>query len=169
MGEIFFEVIYLIRFFFLLSENTFEARLEKGSRGLGLSVTGGVDTAEQYPGLIRIKRIFPHQPAWECGILQLGDVILAANGVPLTGLTNYVSITERILLNRQNFNFFRLFEELESLTAVRVVPMPVILVFGSFGYGGSWSCSPGPTFSSVILKNGLRGSRGNRNPALERC
>ncbi|KAL0274552.1 UNVERIFIED_CONTAM: hypothetical protein PYX00_002652 [Menopon gallinae] len=80
------------QFPFVTKENTYEARLEKGSRGLGLSVTGGVDTAEKYPGLIRIKRIFPNQPAWECQMLQVGDIILAANGVPLTGLTNYEAL-----------------------------------------------------------------------------
>lgn len=82
---------------FFFSENTFEARLEKGSRGLGLSVTGGIDTADQHPGLIRIKRLFPHQPAWECGSLELGDIILEANGTPLTGLTNHVRISLAVL------------------------------------------------------------------------
>lgn len=67
--------------------------LVKGSRGLGLSVTGGVDSNEQWPGLIRIKRLFPHQPAWESGQLAQGDILLVANNTPLTGLTNYVSIT----------------------------------------------------------------------------
>nr|CAD7595215.1 unnamed protein product [Timema genevievae] len=57
--------------------------------GLGLSVTGGVDTTEQWPGLIRIKRLFPHQPAWQTGQLSQGDILLAANGVPLSGLSNY--------------------------------------------------------------------------------
>nr|CAD7454456.1 unnamed protein product [Timema tahoe] len=70
-------------------ESTFEACVLKGSRGLGLSVTGGVDTTEQWPGLIRIKRLFPHQPAWQTGQLSQGDILLAANGVPLSGLSNY--------------------------------------------------------------------------------
>jgi hypothetical protein len=65
--------------------------LLKGSRGLGLSVTGGVDSGEQWPGLVRIKRLFQHQPAWQTGQLAQGDVLLAANGVHLIGLTNYVS------------------------------------------------------------------------------
>ncbi|KAK6629940.1 hypothetical protein RUM43_003761 [Polyplax serrata] len=77
---------------FISKENTFEAKLAKGSRGLGLSVTGGIDTADEHPGLIRIKRIFPHQPAWECGILELGDVILEVNGTPLTGLSNHEAL-----------------------------------------------------------------------------
>jgi hypothetical protein len=74
-----------------VAEATFEVSLLKASRGLGLSVTGGTDSGEQWPGLIRIKRLFPHQPAWQSGQLNQGDVLLVANGVPLIGLTNYVS------------------------------------------------------------------------------
>ena len=65
----------------------------KSSQGLGLSVAGGVDSGDQWPGLIRIKRLFVHQPAWQSGQLSQGDILLAANGVTLIGLTNYVSET----------------------------------------------------------------------------
>nr|CAD7266312.1 unnamed protein product [Timema shepardi] len=74
------------------AQSTFETCVLKGSRGLGLSVTGGVDTKEQWPGLIRIKRLFPHQPAWQTGQLSQGDILLAANGVPLSGLSNYQAL-----------------------------------------------------------------------------
>lgn len=60
--------------------------LQKSSRGLGLSVSGG-GTA----GPVRVKRLFPQQPAALSNKLQIGDILLAANGTPLTGLTNYVS------------------------------------------------------------------------------
>lgn len=60
--------------------------LQKSSRGLGLSVSGG-GTA----GPVRVKRLFPQQPAALSNKLQTGDILLAANGIPLTGLTNYVS------------------------------------------------------------------------------
>lgn len=70
----------------------FEVRLTKGTRGLGLSVTGGADSTEPWPGLVRVKRLFPHQPAWTDGRLAPGDVLLEANSVPLTGLSNYVSL-----------------------------------------------------------------------------
>ena len=76
---------------FCVAEATTEVSLLKGSQGLGLSVAGGVDSGEQWPGLIRIKRLFVHQPAWQSGQLSHGDILLAANGVPLVGLTNYVS------------------------------------------------------------------------------
>lgn len=61
--------------------------LKKSSRGLGLSVSGG-GTA----GPVRVKRLFPQQPAALSNKLQAGDILLAANDVPLTGLTNYVSL-----------------------------------------------------------------------------
>lgn len=62
----------------------------KNERGLGISVYGGIDINVSYRGLIRIKRLFPNQPAWCTGILQPGDILLEANEVSLTGLTNHV-------------------------------------------------------------------------------
>lgn len=55
-------------------------------------MTGGIDTGGSWPGLIRIKRLFPHQPASSSGVLNVGDLLLEANGISLTGLTNYVSV-----------------------------------------------------------------------------
>lgn len=37
--------------------------------------------------LVRIKKLFPGQPAEESGQIQEGDVILAVNGEPLKGLS----------------------------------------------------------------------------------
>lgn len=82
---------HILLFFFLVTDSTFTVTLQKGTRGLGLSVTGGIETDERWPGLIRIKRLFPHQPAWQSGHLAHGDILIAANNTPLTGLTNYVS------------------------------------------------------------------------------
>lgn len=73
-----------------ISDCCFAVQVPKGPRGLGLSVSGGVDTNAAFPGLIRIKRLFPNQSAWCTGMLQPGDILLEANGVPLTGLTNHV-------------------------------------------------------------------------------
>ncbi|CAH1971377.1 unnamed protein product, partial [Acanthoscelides obtectus] len=74
-------------------DSTFTVRLQKGSRGLGLSVCGGIDsTSGSWPGLVRVKRLFPHQPASACGLLNVGDLLLGANGVALTGLTNYEAL-----------------------------------------------------------------------------
>ncbi|GAB1866909.1 PTN13 phosphatase [Camponotus japonicus] len=68
-------------------ESTFRVTLQKSSRGLGLSVSGG-GTA----GPVRVKRLFPQQPAALSNKLQIGDILLAANGIPLTGLTNYEAL-----------------------------------------------------------------------------
>lgn len=73
-----------------ISDCCFAVQVPKGPRGLGLSVSGGVDTNAAFPGLIRIKRLFPNQSAWCTGMLQPGDILLEANAVPLTGLTNHV-------------------------------------------------------------------------------
>lgn len=86
---IFFITIYAP--FVCFTDCCFMVQVPKGPRGLGLSVSGGVDTNAVFPGLIRIKRLFPHQSAWCTGMLQPGDILLEANGTPLTGLTNYVS------------------------------------------------------------------------------
>ncbi|XP_014477213.1 PREDICTED: uncharacterized protein LOC106745796 [Dinoponera quadriceps] len=68
-------------------ESTFRVTLQKSSRGLGLSLSGG-GTA----GPVRVKRLFPQQPAALSNKLQSGDILLAANGIPLTGLTNYEAL-----------------------------------------------------------------------------
>lgn len=68
--------------------------LQKSSRGLGLSVSGG-GTA----GPVRVKRLFPQQPAALSNKLQSGDILLAANGISLTDLTNYVS-NQPVTINR---------------------------------------------------------------------
>ncbi|XP_053678136.1 uncharacterized protein LOC128728533 [Anopheles nili] len=74
---------------FITKDTIFSVQVSKSTRGLGLSVSGGSDSNAPFAGLIRIKRLFPHQAAWATGMLQPGDIILEANGVPLTGLTNY--------------------------------------------------------------------------------
>ncbi|XP_039289008.1 uncharacterized protein LOC111049444 [Nilaparvata lugens] len=84
----------------LTPENTFTVCLVKGSQGLGLSVAGGREEGGGPsrceggwpPGLVRIKRLFPNQPAWQCGRLRQGDILLSVNKVPLTGLTNYEAL-----------------------------------------------------------------------------
>ncbi|NXO34302.1 FRPD2 protein, partial [Locustella ochotensis] len=45
------------------------------------------DACEHFGGaIVRIKRLFPGQPAEENGEIEVGDVILAVNGKPLKGL-----------------------------------------------------------------------------------
>ncbi|XP_059612237.1 uncharacterized protein LOC132258781 isoform X2 [Phlebotomus argentipes] len=77
---------------FITKDCTFSVEITKGPRGLGLSISGGAESSAVFPGLIRIKRLFPHQAAWATGMLQPGDILLEANGTPLTGLTNYEAL-----------------------------------------------------------------------------
>ncbi|XP_049868253.1 uncharacterized protein LOC126368367 isoform X2 [Pectinophora gossypiella] len=70
---------------FINEENTFTVVVEKDGRGLGMSVCGG-------GGLVRIRRLYPPQPAWRTGRLAPRDLLLAANNVPLAGLTTYEAL-----------------------------------------------------------------------------
>lgn len=117
----------------LITDNVIKVMVEKTAQGLGLSVTGGLPAAcpdasedgvqttrsSAWIGLIRIKKIFPHGAAWQTGKLNVGDVLLAADGIPLTGCTNYVSfppsldigwlsitIVKLCYLFRKHFKFF---------------------------------------------------------------
>ncbi|XP_063048158.1 FERM and PDZ domain-containing protein 2 [Engraulis encrasicolus] len=74
---------------FVSDENTVEVLLHRSVFGLGFSVcvselcssptrTGG--------SVVRIRHLFPGQPAMESGLLLEGDVILAVNGQSLKGL-----------------------------------------------------------------------------------
>ena len=65
----------------------FEVTVKRNSLGLGMSIMGGPDANFPYAKLIRIKKIFPLQPAWETGRLKIGDILLSAGGVPMSGLT----------------------------------------------------------------------------------
>ncbi|XP_068632375.1 multiple PDZ domain protein-like [Battus philenor] len=70
---------------FITEENTFTVVVEKDGRGLGMSVCGG-------GGLVRIRRLYPPQPAWRTGRLAPRDLLLSANGVPLAGLSTYEAL-----------------------------------------------------------------------------
>ncbi|XP_075614474.1 FERM and PDZ domain-containing protein 2 isoform X2 [Balearica regulorum gibbericeps] len=72
---------------FLTDDNTFEVKLTKNSGGLGFSVLQMEDACEHFGGtIVRIKRLFPGQPAEENGKIEVGDIILAVNGKPIQGL-----------------------------------------------------------------------------------
>ena len=66
---------------------TFEVTIQRNSLGLGLSIMGGQDAAAPFKHLIRVKKLFPLQPAWQTGAIQPGDILLKANDTVLTGLT----------------------------------------------------------------------------------
>lgn len=68
-------------------------KLTKNSGGLGFSVLQMEgDACEHFGGaIVRIKRLFPGQPAEENGEIEVGDVILTVNGKPLKGLLYQVA------------------------------------------------------------------------------
>lgn len=88
------ETLLLEEFPFISEDNIFEVCMEKNSRGLGLSVCGGWDSApaDPFARLIRIKRLYPLQPAADSGLLEIGDILLTVNGTPLTGRMYFEAI-----------------------------------------------------------------------------
>ncbi|XP_078386842.1 FERM and PDZ domain-containing protein 2 isoform X2 [Cetorhinus maximus] len=73
---------------FMTDGNTFEVKVKKNSAGLGFSFLQMYPTDNDPGGsLVRIKRLFPGQPAEETGQIEVGDVILAVNRVPVKGLS----------------------------------------------------------------------------------
>uniref|UniRef100_A0A4W3HDC8 Uncharacterized protein n=1 Tax=Callorhinchus milii TaxID=7868 RepID=A0A4W3HDC8_CALMI len=75
---------------FTTDGTTFEVRLRKNSGGLGFSFLQMTYPNIEDPGgggLVRIKKLFPGQPAEESGQIKVGDVILAVNGAVVQGLS----------------------------------------------------------------------------------
>ncbi|XP_038830883.1 tyrosine-protein phosphatase non-receptor type 13-like [Salvelinus namaycush] len=75
---------------FVSDNNTLEVTLKKSQNGLGFSFLVpelNPSKGDSSSSLVRIKKLFPGQPAEESGRIQEGDVILAVNGEPLKGLS----------------------------------------------------------------------------------
>ncbi|XP_043935753.1 tyrosine-protein phosphatase non-receptor type 13 isoform X1 [Protopterus annectens] len=74
---------------FVTDDNTFEVKLCKSSSGLGFSFCMEDNLMQAQPGtsIVRVKKLFPGQPAEESAQITAGDVILEVNGVPLKGLS----------------------------------------------------------------------------------
>uniref|UniRef100_A0A803VHV4 Tyrosine-protein phosphatase non-receptor type 13 n=1 Tax=Ficedula albicollis TaxID=59894 RepID=A0A803VHV4_FICAL len=74
---------------FVTAENTFEVKLLKNSSGLGFSFCREDNLTPEQLGstIVRVKKLFPGQPAAESGQIEIGDVILKVNGASLKGLT----------------------------------------------------------------------------------
>lgn len=85
--SIFFSLLCLLSFI----ENTHEVVLKKSLSGLGFSfyishLRSGADRGS----VVRIKRLFPGQPAQESGQLREGDIILSVNGEHVKDLSYQV-------------------------------------------------------------------------------
>ncbi|KAM9425893.1 FERM and PDZ domain-containing protein 2 [Pholidichthys leucotaenia] len=74
---------------FITEENTQEVTLTKTASGLGFSfLMCELDPPTQdFANLVRIKELFPGQPAEQSGHIQEGDVLLAINGQSLKELS----------------------------------------------------------------------------------
>lgn len=72
-----------------LSDNTQEVTLTKNASGLGFSfLMCELDPpTRDFGSLVRIKQLFPDQPAQHSGRIQEGDVLLAINGQSLKELS----------------------------------------------------------------------------------
>ncbi|KAM8859680.1 tyrosine-protein phosphatase non-receptor type 13 isoform 3-T3 [Spinachia spinachia] len=65
---------------FVTDENTLEVVLKKSLSGLGFSFNiSHLHSGPDRSSVVRIKRLFPGQPARESGLLREGDVILSVN------------------------------------------------------------------------------------------
>jgi C-terminal processing protease CtpA/Prc len=85
--------IYICFYLFSL-ENTFEVKLFKNSSGLGFSFSreDNLIPEQMNTCIVRVKKLFPGQPAAESGKIEVGDVILKVNGASLKGLSQQVSL-----------------------------------------------------------------------------
>ncbi|XP_057703939.1 tyrosine-protein phosphatase non-receptor type 13 isoform X2 [Corythoichthys intestinalis] len=73
---------------FVTDENTHEVILKKSLSGLGFSFNISYYNSGQDRGsVVRIKRLFPGQPAHESGLLREGDIILSVNKEPVKDLS----------------------------------------------------------------------------------
>ncbi|XP_067286262.1 FERM and PDZ domain-containing protein 2 [Pseudorasbora parva] len=74
---------------FVTDDNIQEVTLKKRLNGLGFSfLISELDTSLDFGSIVRIRALFPGQPAEESGKIQEGDVILSINGQPLKGLSH---------------------------------------------------------------------------------
>ncbi|KAM3605890.1 uncharacterized protein V6R79_006675 [Siganus canaliculatus] len=73
---------------FVTDENTHEVILRKSLSGLGFSFNiSQLRSGPDRGSVVRIKRLFPGQPAMESGLLREGDIILSVNREPVKDLS----------------------------------------------------------------------------------
>lgn len=80
---------------FVTKENVFDVCLLKNTSGLGFSFSREEHIPGELPGssMVRVKKLFPGQPAAESGRIRVGDVILRVNQTPLKGLSQHEVIS----------------------------------------------------------------------------
>ena len=65
----------------------FEVIINRNSLGLGFSIMGGPEAPPPFKNMIRIKKVFPLQPAWETGKIKAGDLLHSVDGTALESMT----------------------------------------------------------------------------------
>ncbi|XP_052314523.1 tyrosine-protein phosphatase non-receptor type 13 isoform X2 [Oncorhynchus keta] len=88
-------------YIFITDNNVFEVPLLKNSSGLGFSFSREETLPDQNTGnasgnsfsMVRVKKLFPGQPAAESGRINVGDVIVRVNQTPLKGLSQHEVIS----------------------------------------------------------------------------
>ncbi|XP_029025489.1 tyrosine-protein phosphatase non-receptor type 13 isoform X2 [Betta splendens] len=80
---------------FVTRDNVFDVRLLKNTSGLGFSFSREENVPDEPPGssMVRVKKLFPGQPAAESERINVGDVILRVNQTPLKGLSQHEVIS----------------------------------------------------------------------------
>ncbi|XP_068429722.1 tyrosine-protein phosphatase non-receptor type 13 isoform X3 [Clinocottus analis] len=80
---------------FITRDNVFDVCLLKNTSGLGFSFSREEIIPEEPPGssMVRVKKLFPGQPAAESGRINVGDVIMRVNRTPLKGLSQHEVIS----------------------------------------------------------------------------
>ncbi|KAF7670466.1 hypothetical protein LDENG_00124820 [Lucifuga dentata] len=79
---------------FITEDNVFEVCLLKNTSGLGFSFSREEIPEEPHgSSMVRVKKLFPGQPAAESSRIKVGDVILRVNQTPLKGLSQHEVIS----------------------------------------------------------------------------
>ncbi|XP_017263263.1 tyrosine-protein phosphatase non-receptor type 13 isoform X2 [Kryptolebias marmoratus] len=80
---------------FVTKDNVFDVCLVKNTSGLGFSFSREEHVPDEPHGssMVRVKKLFPGQPAAESGRIKVGDVILRVNQTPLKGLSQHEVIS----------------------------------------------------------------------------
>ncbi|XP_060747703.1 tyrosine-protein phosphatase non-receptor type 13 isoform X3 [Tachysurus vachellii] len=80
---------------FVTPDNVFEVNLLKNTSGLGFSFSREENVPDEplCTSMVRVKKLFPGQPAAESRLIRVGDVILRVNQTSLKGLTQHEVIS----------------------------------------------------------------------------
>ncbi|KAL6096748.1 ptpn13 [Pungitius sinensis] len=80
---------------FVTRDNVFDVCLLKNTSGLGFSFSREEHIPNEPPGssMVRVKKLFPGQPAAESGRIKVGDVIMRVNQTSLKGLSQHEVIS----------------------------------------------------------------------------